>query len=119
QEDDWERRLSHVVDMMRDLSLHTDPQEMVRSYARRVQLLRPTDGRVSLSRRGLRHPEYRVTRSTTWKEDVNPWKEKERLPLLRGGLLAELLYNDEPRSIDDLQICAEDPAVEFFAGNRS
>ncbi len=119
QEDDWEQRLGHVVDMMRDMSRHTDPQEMVRSYARRVQLLRPTDGRVSISRRGLRSPEFRVTRSTTWDEDINPWKEKERLPLLRGGLLADLLYKDVPRIIDDLQLCHDDPAAEYFVGNRS
>ncbi|CAN5272777.1 hypothetical protein BH10PLA2_BH10PLA2_04230 [soil metagenome] len=119
QEEDWEQRLNHVVDMMRDMSRHTDPQEMVRSYARRVQLLRPTDGRISISRRGLRNPEFRVTRSTTWTEEVNPWKEKDRLPLLRGGLVAELLYKDVPRIIDDLQVSPDDPAAEYFGGNRS
>ncbi len=61
--------------------------------------LRRTDGptpasgrdRSSLSRRGLKAPWVRVTRSTRWTEDLNPWKEPHRLPLLSGGLLAELI----------------------------
>jgi sigma-B regulation protein RsbU (phosphoserine phosphatase) len=77
------------------------------------------DGRVSLSRRGLRSPENRVTRSTTWKEDINPWKEKDRLPLHRGGLFAEMLYKDEPRIIDDLQVSADDPAAIYLGEHRS
>lgn len=117
--DEDTRRLLHIVDMMRDMSRHTDPQEMVRSYAKRIQVVRPMDGRVSLSRRGLRSPEFRVTRSTTWQEDINPWKEKDRLPLHQGGLFAQLLYDDEPRIIDDLQIAGDDPAAPYLVGNRS
>src|SRR5262249_6904207 len=112
-------RLLHIVDMMRDMSRHTDPQEMVRSYAKRIQVVRPMDGRVSLSRRGLRSPEYRVTRSTMWKEEINPWKEKDKLPLHKGGLFAQLLYDDEPRIIDDLQVPADDPAAAYLGDNRS
>ncbi|HEV8060284.1 MAG TPA: stage II sporulation protein E, partial [Gemmataceae bacterium] len=118
-EDGWSQRLAQIVDMMRDMSRHTDPQEMVRSYGKRIQVVRPMDGRISLSRRGLRAPEFRVTRSTTWKEDINPWKEKDRLPLLRGGLFAQLLYDDQPRIIDDLQICPDDPAASYIGANRS
>jgi phosphoserine phosphatase RsbU/P len=117
--DDDTQRLLYIVDMMRDMSRHTDPQEMVRSYGKRIQVVRPTDGRISLSRRGLRAPDYRVTRSTTWSADINPWKEKDRLPLHKGGLFAELLYKDEPRIIDDLQVDANDPAARYVGDNRS
>src|SRR5262245_49942202 len=97
---DRRQRLDLIVDMMRQMSLQTDPQEMVRAYAERIRLLLPSDGAISLSRRGLTAPQYRITRSTTWKEPINPWKERDRLPLFEGGLLAELIYGDQPRVID-------------------
>ena len=76
---------------------------------------------LSLSRRGLESPRYRITRSSTWTEEVNPWKDKDRLPLLEGGLLGDLIYGDEPRLIDDITplLAADDPAIEYLAGFRS
>src|SRR5579859_2033832 len=100
---DWQQRLSLIEETMRDMSRHTDPQEMVRAYGRRMQQLIAIDRRISLSRRGLAHPYFRITRSTTWTEEVNPWKDKDRLPLLKGGLLAELIYGNETRVFDELE----------------
>jgi sigma-B regulation protein RsbU (phosphoserine phosphatase) len=116
---DWRERLPIIVELVRDMSRQTDPQEMVRSYATKIRALLPIDGRISLSRRGLSAPQYRITRSTTWQGEVNPWKEKARLPLLEGGLLAELIYADEPVIIDDLEVRADEPAAEYLAGHRS
>src|SRR5207248_3070444 len=92
---------------------------MVRSYGEKIGQLFSIDRRLSLSRRGLVWPQYRITRSTTWQEDINPWKEKDRLPLLSGGRLAELIYGDEPVVIDDLELAADEPAAEYLAGHRS
>jgi sigma-B regulation protein RsbU (phosphoserine phosphatase) len=105
--------------MMRQMSLQTDPQAMVRDYGARLQRLIPRDASLSLSRRGLAHPNYRITRSSAWKESINPWKETNRLPSFAGGLLAELIYSDEPRVIDDLEIRADEPAAEYLAGYHS
>jgi sigma-B regulation protein RsbU (phosphoserine phosphatase) len=116
---DWRQRLSLIVEMMRNLSLQTDPQEMVRTYGERVRRLLPSDRALSLSRRGLTAPKYRITRSSTWDESINPWKERDRLPVLEGGLLAELIYGDEPRVIDNLAVSAADPAAEYLAGHGS
>src|SRR5579871_4455981 len=116
---DWRERLDIIVEMMKDMSRQTDPQEMSRAYGKRMQKLRPVDRRVSLSRRGLKYPWYRVTRCSLWKEDINPWKERDRLPLLKGGLFAELLYADEPRILDEIQVDDDDPAVEYVAGMGS
>lgn len=115
----WRKRLAQIVELVRDMSLHTDPQEMVRSYGEKVRVLLPVDGRLSLSRRGLANPKFRVTRSSTWKDEVNPWKEKDRLPLLHGGLLAKMIYNDEAKIIDDLGVPPDDPAASYLAGYRS
>jgi sigma-B regulation protein RsbU (phosphoserine phosphatase) len=119
ENDDWRQRLARIVELVRDMSLQTDPQEMVRSYGEKMRHIRPTDQRLSLSRRGLTAPQYRITRSTTWPQDINPWKQKDRLPLLEGGLLAKLIYGDQPQVIDDLDVSADDPAAAYLAGHRS
>lgn len=116
---DWQQRLAIIVETMRDMSRQTDPQEMVRAYARRVRPLLPADRFLALSRRDLDPPKYRITRCSTWKEEINPWKEKHRLPVLEGGLLGELLYRDEPRIIDDVRFAPDDPAAEYLHGMRS
>jgi sigma-B regulation protein RsbU (phosphoserine phosphatase) len=115
----WQERLERVVNTMREMSQQDDPQEMVRAYARRMESLFPVERRISLSRRELASPSYRVTRFSEWKDDVNPWREKQRLPLHEGGLFAELLYGDEPVIIDDLQIDFDDPAARYLDGQRS
>jgi sigma-B regulation protein RsbU (phosphoserine phosphatase) len=116
---DWQKRLAFIVETMRDMSRQTDPQGMVRAYGSRMREIIPTDRMVSLSRRGLEPPQYRITRSSLWKEEVDPWKNKDRLPVLEGGLLGELIYSEEPRIIDDIQIASDDPAAEYFSGMRS
>jgi sigma-B regulation protein RsbU (phosphoserine phosphatase) len=112
---DWRERLDLIVETMKEMSRQTDPQEMSRAYGKRMQSLRPTDRMVSISRRGLKYPWYRVTRCSLWKENINPWKELDRLPLLQGGLFAELLYGDEPRLFDDVRLADGDPAAEYVA----
>lgn len=117
--EDWRSRLRIIVDIMRDMSMQTDPQAMVREYGRRVRALWPADRLVAISRRGLEAPYYRITRNSLWKEEINPWKQKDRLPLLKGGLLADLLYAEEPRIIDEIEVSRDDPAYEVFQGMRS
>ena len=67
----------------------------------------------------MRFPQYRVTRFNLWTDPVNPWKESHRLPVHEGGLLAELLYADQPQVIEDLTLDADDPANAYLAGQRS
>ena len=118
---DWRQRLAVITEMMREMSLQDDPQSMVRTYGARMRTIMPSDRSLSLSRRGLESPWFRITRSSTWTEVINPWKQKDRLPLLEGGLLGDLLYGDEPRIIDDIAplLRADDPAFEYLAGQRS
>jgi sigma-B regulation protein RsbU (phosphoserine phosphatase) len=115
----WQGRLAEVVAMMREMSTHTEPEAMVRAYGERVRRLMPWGAFMALSRRDLECPRYRITRSSRWAEAINPWTQKDRLPLLSGGLLAELIYGDEPRIIDDLRVDPSDPAAEYLRGYRS
>ncbi|MFM8274158.1 MAG: PP2C family protein-serine/threonine phosphatase [Gemmata sp.] len=115
----WRARLAVSVEVMRELSRSADPQEMYAVFARRITQLFPVSRHLTISRRGLRHPEFRVARFSQWANPVNPWKEQHRLPVHRGGLLAELLYGDQPRVIDGLALAPDDPANEYLAGQRS
>ena len=90
----WRARLAVSVEVMRELSRSTDPQEMYAVFARRMAQLFPVSRHLTITRRGLRNPEYRVARYSLWKDPANPWKEAHRLPVHHGGLLAELLYGD-------------------------
>src|SRR5260370_27553098 len=85
-----EERMDFSVATMREMSLQTDPGEMRRLYSQRMRQLLPTDGFLSLSRRDLEWPKYRVTRSSHWTQEINPWKQPHLLPLHEGGLIAEL-----------------------------
>src|SRR5687768_17024585 len=116
-----QRRLAFVVDMMREISRQTDPQKLVETYGRRVREILPWHRFISLSRRGLPARKYRVTRTSMWdrKDAPNPWKQPDRLPVLEGGLLGELIYGDEPVIIDDLRVADGDPGAEYLAGMRS
>jgi sigma-B regulation protein RsbU (phosphoserine phosphatase) len=114
------QRLTYIVEMMREISRQNDPQQVVQTYMKKIGKLIPTDATLSLSRRDLVYPYYHITRSSRWGKDaVNPWKSPEQLPLMHGGLLAELLYGDEPRIIDHLEVADDDPAIEYLRGHHS
>lgn len=115
----WRTRLAVSVEVMRELSRAQDPQEMYTVFTRRIAQLFPVSRYLTISRRGLRYPDYRVARFSLWKEPINPWKEAHRLPVHSGGLLAELLYGDQPRIIDNLNLAADDPATHYLAGQRT
>jgi sigma-B regulation protein RsbU (phosphoserine phosphatase) len=106
---DPKERLAMVAEMMRDISRTTDPQELVSLYGRRMAEFLKSDGFMSLSRRNLEDGRFRVTRSSKWTEAVDPWHNLERLPHYRGGLLAKLLYGNEPKFLKPLVADPEDP----------
>lgn len=115
----WQERLDHIVETMRDMSTHTDPQMMVQAYATRVRQLIPNNSFISVSRRGMSKPFYRITRASQWKDVVNPWKDQDKLPVLQGGLLGELLYSGRPRILDEITLGSDEPAMEYLLGHQS
>lgn len=115
----WQRRVEYIVATMRELSRQSDPDSAVRAYTSRVRGMMKTDGFVSLSRRDLEAPEFRITRSHLWLQPLDPWKDRDRLPLLRGGVLAELVYEGGLHYIEDFNPAPDDPAFEHLKGMRS
>jgi len=107
------------IDVMRELSRYTDPDEMFRVFAHRMNQVYPTNRQITIARRGLNEPEYRILRYNLWKDRIDPYREQHLLPLLHGGLLGELLYADEPRVIDHLHVSEDDPAADYLDGQQS
>ncbi len=116
---DWRVRLSAIKDVMREMSEQTEPREMVSLYISRMQQLIPRDRLISLSRRGQTFPDVRITRDSTWTETIDPWTQKDRLPLIRGGILADIAYADEPVIINDLRVSGDDPGHAIIGEYRS
>lgn len=112
----WPARLTYMVNMMRDISRQTDPQRMVEIYGEYMTRVQSYDGSISLSRRGLQWPFVRITRSSKWADDINPWRERHKLPVIEGGILADLIYKDEPTILNELNVDRADPAYDYFAG---
>jgi sigma-B regulation protein RsbU (phosphoserine phosphatase) len=119
QAGEWRDQLAMVVETMRSMSVHTDPNDMVQDYGARMEKVLRRDRLISLSRRGHEAPVFRVTRDSERVNSINPWTQRDQLPVLHGGLLAELIYGDQPRIIDDLRIADDDPAAPYLAGQRS
>lgn len=116
---DWQTRQERVVKVMREMSSLQDPQAMVRMYGQWMREHRPVEAFLAISRRGMEAPKFRVTRSSRWDGEINPWKERDKLPVLEGGILGELIYGNEPLILNDFHPDPSDPAYEFLEGFRS
>lgn len=112
-------RQAVAVELMRELSRYSDPGELSRVFARRMNQLYPTARQITLSRRGLSLPQVRVTRFSGWADPPDPFREPDKLPVVRGGLFAEWLADDQPQVIDRLELDPTDPAAEYLAGQKS
>lgn len=105
--------------MLRELSHQTDPQNLVEIFRHRSTDISSGEYLLSLSRRGLKPPQYRITRHADWPASFNPWENQDELPLLEGGLLGDLVYGDRPQILNDVSISPSDPAHEFLQDVRS
>mgnify|MGYP000969799619 CR=1 FL=1 len=117
----WQEELAIIDRIMKSVSGITDPEELVSVYWDGVHELFPMEHFLAVSRRGVEPPEYLITRSSRFAEEINPWKERHRLPRMSGGLLGEIAYADRPLVIDDLpsRLRPDDPAHFYLDGFQS
>src|SRR3989440_2205965 len=117
----WPEELEIVDRTMKAISGVTDPEELVNVYWDGIGELIPVMEYVSLSRRNEQPPFYRITRSSRFTEEINPFTHRDRLPLLSGGLLGELVYGNKPVFIQDLpaRLKADDPGRFYLEGIHS
>jgi sigma-B regulation protein RsbU (phosphoserine phosphatase) len=112
-------RLQRIDELVKELSFQDDPDRLIRVFGRQADLLLRRDGLVTVSRRDLEKPRYRITRSWRWREAINPWTEPHRLPVHERGVLGELLYAGKPVLIPDMTVADDDPGREHLEGMRS
>lgn len=117
----WQEELAIIDRIMKSVSGISDPEELVSVYWEGVHELFPMEHFLAVSRRGVEPPDYLITRSSRFAEEINPWKERHRLPRMSGGLLGEIAYADRPLVIDDLpsRLRPDDPAHFYLDGFQS
>jgi sigma-B regulation protein RsbU (phosphoserine phosphatase) len=117
----WQEELEIIDRTMRAISSIRDPEELVGEYWSGIGKLIPAYDYVSVSRRNVEKPDYLLTRSSRFKEDLNPWTQRDRLPRMKGGLLGEFIYGNKPVIIDDLpsRLSKDDPAKFYLEGFQS
>ncbi|MHC4698294.1 MAG: PP2C family protein-serine/threonine phosphatase [Planctomycetota bacterium] len=111
--------LKATVEMLRELSRQSDPQKLVEIFRHRSANLAGGEYLLSLSRRGLDPPWYRITRHVDWPDSFNPWEHQDELPLFNRGLLGDLIYGNEPRNLTDVSVPPDDPGRKYLRGARS
>lgn len=115
----WPERLAAIEATMREMSRHTDPAQMVKAYGARMNSYYRYDGVISLSRREMPAPTFRITRYSGWTEPIDPWRDKHKQPVMAGGILGELLYGDKPVLLNDFTPDPADPGFAYLRGARS
>jgi sigma-B regulation protein RsbU (phosphoserine phosphatase) len=117
----WREELDIIDRTMKAISSITDPADLVEAYWNGIGKLVPGNDYVALSRRRVDPPLYIITRSSRFTEHHNPWTERERLPVMSGGILGEIAYANAPVVIDDLpaRLAPDDPAHFYLEGFQS
>jgi len=115
----WRSSTAMVSDVLCTMSGQVDANELVNRYVSQMAPALRFDRSVSVSRRGLAYPTFRVTRHSEVQTRVDPWKYPEKLSTLSGGLLAELLYAGQVEMLDELAVAANDPARQLLRGMGS
>jgi sigma-B regulation protein RsbU (phosphoserine phosphatase) len=103
-----------VLDTVRDLSAANTPRDFVKTFGEHVGEVIERDRMIVLSRHNVPEGHYLITRNSDWEDAPDPWSERDKLPLLKGGILGELIYSNEPRIIRDLDVPDDDPAYEYL-----
>jgi phosphoserine phosphatase RsbU/P len=111
---DADARLNAVVDLMRAVSRETDPQKLVLMYGQRMAHFMRSNRFCSVSRRGLSRPRFRVTRATVLDASIDPWRDRDKLPLLEGGAMVDVIYSDRPLVMDVTEMPTDDPIRLYF-----
>ncbi len=107
-------RIQQLIELYQATSRISDPLELQREYAYRIRNLFQSQGYISLSTRGLRPGEYRITRRwlngqalDEWQDN---WKRGHTLPVHTGGWLGQVIRSPGPKLYTHLDL-RDDPVI--------
>ena len=107
------------TELLRDLSAAEGPQDLLRLILVHARRNAELERAVVLSREGLSFPRFRVIVDVSY-DGQRCGEDPQGLgPVRAGGLLADLLYAGEYRSVSPLPTAGEDPSSDLFADARS
>lgn len=99
--------------MLRRISESKTPQESAYLFGSMTREIYPIDGFCSISRRGLKKGEYKVTRAffdgslPQAADDNNPWRDWAKIPIQTGGFIGEIIADDEPQVFPHIEITGD------------
>lgn len=115
-----QERLERVIHSVKALSSTDDPADMVKIFGEEVASLFERDGAISLTRRHTDAPKFQVSRYSEWDEgEYDAWAHPDRLPVLEGGILGDLIFGGKAVVINDLKVEESDPAFHYLKNYRS
>ncbi len=108
------RQIEELTRVLRQVSASKTPQESSFLFGSMTRDLHPLDGFCSISRRGLKDGQYKITRAfldgslPQTAEESNPWRDWDSIPIQTGGFIGEILAQDEPQYFPEFSV-ANDP----------
>jgi phosphoserine phosphatase RsbU/P len=117
-------RVATIMELVAALSRAEDPREVLRIFSQGMVKLNGPRGYVSLSTRGLKPGQYRITRLLSNEGDesldsFDPWSTQNEMPIHTGGFFGEIIRQAYPEVIHHFHL-ENDPVVgNKLAGYRS
>ena len=117
-------RIAIMQELVASLSRAETPAEVLHAYSTGLIRLNGPSGFLSLSCRGLKPGEYRITRLLNQDNvadihKTDPWRTIDRYQVHSGGLLGEIIQEGKPIVITDLDL-RDDPVLgDVIADYRS
>ncbi len=108
-------RLHQVRDLLQVISGMHDPQQVQVEFGRRMAVMSGVDSYLSISTRGLKPGEYKITRTLLSHEamlvnPVNPWEQWEKMPVHMGGFIGEMISEPTAKLFSEFHL-RDDPVL--------
>ncbi len=112
------------MDMVARLSQATAPKDVMNIYGQAVRKARGDMALITLSCKGLKPGQYRITRQldydwTNIAESNDPWRDRDRLTIHAGGILGRLIATSQPKLATDLRVEHDPVLADWLAKFRT
>jgi sigma-B regulation protein RsbU (phosphoserine phosphatase) len=111
--------LESTTEMLRDISAADGPDDLLRMILMHARRHTRLDRAIVLSREDLVSPAFRVVLDVSCDVSQSPLHLSSTGSHRSGGLLADLLYAGEFRSLTDLNGLHDDPCLDLLGSARS